>query len=113
MAGAAVALAGLAGCEVPNDATAPVVRSVAAEPRPHIFPESLGRWPNGDLLVRSDSAFVIESPALRVAGVADEAFARAAADAFCGRPLSVPPELGGVPVRFDPPTGDFVLYATC
>ena len=117
-AGAALALmAGLAGCEAPTHggggAPDPVVTPIAAEPRPHIFPESLGRWPNGDLLVRPESAFVTESPALRVSGAADEAAARTAADAFCGGALAVPPELGGVPVRFDPPTGEFVLYATC
>jgi len=117
--GAALALlAGLAGCEAPmpggtGGGAAPVVTPVAAEPRPHLFPESLERSPEGLLIVNPESAFVTEGPALRVSGAADRAAAKAAADAFCGAPLTFPPEFGGVPVRFDPPTGDFVLYATC
>ena len=111
---AGVALALLAGCGAPTGGTPPAtVTAVTSEPRPHIFPESLGRWPGGDLLVPSEAAFVTASPALRVSGAADEAAARRAAEDSCGGALAVPPEFGGVPARFDPPTGDFVLYATC
>lgn len=114
--GAALALvACLGGCEVPapGGAPGPVVTPVAAEPRPHLFPESLERSPEGLLIVNPESAFVTEGPALRVSGAADRGAARAAAEAFCGGPLAVAPEFGGVPVRLDPPTGDVVLYATC
>ncbi|HVG48551.1 MAG TPA: hypothetical protein VM899_10510 [Rubellimicrobium sp.] len=113
--GAALALvAFLGGCEAPAPVTpGPVVTPVAAEPRPHLFPESLERGPEGLLIVNPESAFVTEGPALRVSGAVDPAGAKAAAEAFCGAPLAVAPEFGGVPVRFDPPTGDFVLYATC
>ena len=115
------AVLAVAGCAEAGGLAPPIIEpgvaatvtTVASEPRPHIFPESLGRWPNGDLHVPSDAAFVTESPALRVSGAADEGAARAAAEGFCGGPLAFPPEFGGVPARLDPPTGDFVLYATC
>jgi hypothetical protein len=113
--GAALALvAFLGGCVGPApEAPSPMVTPVAAEPRPHLFPESLERGPEGLLIVNPESAFVTEGPALRVSGALDRAAAKAAADAFCGAPVVAAPEFGGVPVRFDPPTGDFVLYATC
>lgn len=114
MTDAALALvAGLAGCGAPRPPVGVVVTPVAAEPRPHLFPEPLERSPEGLLIVNPESAFVTGGPALRVSGAADRAGSQAAADAFCGAPLAVTPEFGGVPVRFDPPTGDFVLYATC
>ena len=113
--GAALALvAVLGGCGVRAPVTpAPVVAPVAAEPRPRLFPESLDRSAEGLLIVNPESAFVTEAPAPRVSGAADRAAAKTAADASCGAPVADAPELGGVPVRFDPPTGDVVLYATC
>lgn len=90
------------------------VRRVADEPTPSIDPADLMHLPDGGMAVPPDAPMIATGPAIRISNVAARATATDAVAEYCSqRGGDQRPGWRDVAVRFDPETGDHVLYTDC